>query len=325
MTEASEIVKFLRHTMGAAILCGLLLTGCSDKPKECISERKMVRLMADMQLAEAYANTVGLSRYGDHDERSEVGRGVLAAHGVTQEELDSTLAWYGRNIDKYSDLYEKVDKEIISRKMGIMRDGRDQGIINSTDMLWPYQTHGLLSTLGNTDAWILSIESPSLDKGDILEWTMKLSEMAQVNGVLGVEYEDGTADAYSQILTGNRQKYEMKLPTDTGKNVRRIYGFVRLRDNSQKPIFADSIMLRKMPFDSIEYVRHRSLRHYGRPTVTKTKAARKDTVRKDSIKMFKLPEFDDNLMPTQSSDQSKPDKQNRIRPVKPIRENAKKQ
>ena len=33
-----------------------ILLGCSDKPKGTLSEKEMVRLMADMQLAEAYSD-----------------------------------------------------------------------------------------------------------------------------------------------------------------------------------------------------------------------------------------------------------------------------
>lgn len=325
MTRGNDIFRFLKKSCGVLLLSAIVFCGCSDKPKEALSERKMVKLMADLQLAEAYSNTMGISHYGSTDKRSEIGKGVLAAHGVTQEQLDSTLAWYGRNIDDYTELYEKVDKEIVSRRKKIMKEGSQQEI-NSADMLWPYQTHGVLSQLGNSDAWIFSLESPSLEKGDMLEWTMRLSEMAQINGVLGVEYEDGTSDAYSQLLSGNKLKYEMILQTDTGKTVRRVYGTVRLRDNSQKPVFADSIMLRKMPFDSLEYVKHRSLRHYGAPARIKPKEEKKDTVSTDTVKMIKRVELDDNLRPIKQGEPIKAaksdDKPNVATQPKPLKDNG---
>lgn len=286
-------MKVLKAVVGHILVVAvMLLAGCSDKPKEAISERKMVKLMADMQLAEAYANTVGMSHYSQGNERSTIGKGILASHGVTQEELDSTLAWYGRNIDDYTNLYEKVDKEINSRRRKIMKQTGAEELVNSADILWPYQSHGVLSSLGNTDAWILSLESPGLEKGDMLEWSLRLSENSQLNGVLGVEYEDGTSDASAQLLSGTRKKYELRLQTDTGKVVRRIYGTLRLRDNDQKPVYADSMLLRKMPFDSIEYMRYRSLRHYGAPARIKPKIERKDTLTNDTLKRELLPDVD---------------------------------
>lgn len=283
MTRLNDICSMVKTIGGVMILSALLLCGCSKRPKCVLSEKKMVSLMVDMQLAEAYSNTTGLSRYGNN-ERDSLGRGVLSAHGVTQEELDSTLAWYGRNMDDYTELYLKVDKEITSRRKKLMNEGDKDRDINSADMLWPYQTHGVLSSLGNSDAWILSIESPELSRGDVLEWTMRMSESAAFNGVLGVEYSDGTSDAMSQMFSG-KQKHEIRIQTDTGKFVSRIYGSLRLKDDGRKPIFVDSLMLRRLPFDSIEYNKHRSMRHYGVPERIKPKVEEKDTVKNDSLKV----------------------------------------
>lgn len=283
MTRLNNL-DITRNMIGGVImLSAILFCGCSKRPKGVLSERKMVSLMADMQLAESYSNTVGLTRHGK-DERDALGKGVLSAHGVTQEQLDTTLAWYGRNIDEYSGLYEKVDKEIVSRRKKLLNEEDKKEDFNSADMLWPYQTHGVLSALGNSDAWILSIESPEISRGDVLEWTMRLSESAAFNGVLGVEYDDGTSDATSQMFSG-KKKYEMRLQTDTAKLVSRIYGTLRLKDSDSKPVFADSIMLRRSPFDSIEYNKHRSLRHYGVPARIKPKSdMKKDTSPTDTVK-----------------------------------------
>ena len=100
---------------GAAIFSASIFLGCDRRPKEVLSERKWSAFMADMQLAEACLNSSAVSVHS-RDGRLELGRSVLAAHGVTQEQLDTTLAWYGRNIDNYSELFEKVDKEIVARR-----------------------------------------------------------------------------------------------------------------------------------------------------------------------------------------------------------------
>lgn len=281
MTRPNKFGIMIKTIGGVIMLSALLFCGCSKRPKGVLSEKKMVSLMADMQLAEAYSNTVGMSRYGSVS-RETIGKGVLSAHGVTQEEVDSTLAWYGRNMDEYAGLYEKVDREITYRRKKLMKEEGFKDDINSADMLWPYQTHGVLSSLGNTDAWILSLDSPELERGDVLEWSMRMSESSAFAGVLGVEYADGTSDAISQMFSG-KQKYEMRLQTDTGKMVSRVYGSLRLKEPGQKPIFADSIMLRRLPFDSLEYHKHRSLRHYGVPTRIKPKVEKKDTISTDTV------------------------------------------
>lgn len=281
MVRPSEVCSNAKSIGGVIILSALLLSGCGKRPEKVLGEKEMVKLMADMQLAEAYSNSYGGGRMGS-EERNNLGKGVLAAHGVTQEELDSTLSWYGKNMDDYTELYDKVDKEIASRRKKLMKEDSQPEDINSVDMLWPYKTHGTLSTLGNSDAWILSVDMPQLDRGDVVEWSMRMSETTAFTGVLGVEYSDGTSDAFSQMLSGNR-KHEMRLQTDTGKTVTRIYGTVRLKDPAQLPIYADSIMLRKIPYDSLEYHKHRSLRHYGVPVPVVHKAPKADSIAADSV------------------------------------------
>lgn len=282
MAESNKWMKSLKIIGGVGILSALLFSGCTKRPKEVLSEKKMVRLMADMQLTESYLSSSGLNHLNS-EERENLGKGVLKAHGVTQEELDSTLSWYGRNMDDYTELFAKVDKEIIARREKIMKEERVDDQLNTADMLWPYSSHGVLSALGNSDAWILSLEAPDLDKGDVVEWSMRVSEAAQFNGVIGVEYSDGTSDANVQTLSG-KQKYELRVQTDTGKFVTRIYGTIRLRENRYKPVFSDSIMLRRIPYDSVEYSKQRYQKHYGFPVRIKPKVETKDTVANDTLR-----------------------------------------
>lgn len=268
MTEANKphITKCLLMPL---LFLAIILSGCNDRPKEVLSEKKMVRLMADMELAEAYSN-MSSQGHQDHDYRYELGRSVLATHGVTQEQLDTTLAWYGRNLDDYSELFEKVDKEILKRKKKLMNLSDEEMEMAESDILWKFGKNGLLSSLGNTDSWIFSADEPELQKGDRLQWSMHIDEPVQINGVLGVEYEDGSSEASSNVFIG-RNRLELSLQTDTGKVVRRVYGTIRLKDDTHKPLFADSISVVRLPYDSMEYRMSRNVKHYGIPVVRKPK------------------------------------------------------
>ena len=250
-------------TGGAILLSASFLMSCSRRPKEVLGEREMVSLMADMQLAEACANSSMNGKSGDLS-RYEIGRSILSAHGVTQEQLDTTLAWYGRNLDDYSELFEKVDKEIESRRKSLIKGNSSGADDSETDNLWRYGSHSLLSANGDIDAWVLSLENPDILSGDILEWSMHLINPVQLSGVLGVEYEDGSGTSVTNMFVG-RPKIEMRLQTDTGRTVRRIYGTLSLKDAAAVDIHADSILLRTLPFDSLEYRKYRGQKRYGVP------------------------------------------------------------
>ncbi len=261
---------------GAAIFSASIFLGCDRRPKEVLSEKEMVSLMADMQLAEACLNSSAVSVHSG-DGRLELGRSVLAAHGVTQEQLDTTLAWYGRNIDNYSELFEKVDKEIVARRKKLMKGAETDFDETEAGNLWRYGSHSYLAALGNSDAWILSVDEPEMSSGDMLEWSLHLLNPIQLSGVLGVEYDDGSSEATTNMFIG-RPKIEMRLQTDTGKNVKRIYGVLRAKESSDLPVHADSIRLRKLPFDSLEYRKIRGQKRYGLPSRISKKNVEKDSL-----------------------------------------------
>lgn len=175
---------------------------------------------------------------------------------MSREELDTTLAWYGRNLDEYRDLYEKVDKELKGRRAVLLGkdENREENIASNS--LWPYSKNGIISGLGNSDSWILSVDRPELQKGDMLEWSMHVKGSNAITGVLGVEYDDGTSEAVHTVFTA-RQNLELRLQTDTAKTVERIYGSMRLKSDARLPLFADSIYVRRLPFDSIEFRKYK--------------------------------------------------------------------
>lgn len=255
----------------------VILYGCSGNSRDVIPENQLVDLMADMQLAEAYADNNPDGR-DIMTRRNELAERVMAGYGVTQDQIDSTLLWYGKNIDKYSELYDKVDKRIMEKQASIEKNGKPV-LDMSGDDLWPYSRHGFISSLGSSDGWVLSIRHPELSKGDRLIWTMRPdNEMRPFNGVLGVEYEDGTAEAVnSSNSSGN--VIELTLQTDTGKKVERIYGTLLLKTKPDRPIFLDSIALRRTPFDSLEYSRYRYQRKYG--IMLPVRKEKKDTVKSE--------------------------------------------
>lgn len=264
----------------SAAIAAMLVSGCRKRPDGVLSDKEMIDLMADMQLAESYSD-YEYSGPNLRDYRNGLAESVLLQHGVSREELDSTLSWYGRNLDDYSNLFEKVDKRITEkRKVSLKTDGPDEEV--QGDMLWPYTQNGVISNLGNSDGWVVSIPAPGLEKGDMLEWTMHLPLPANLVGVLGVDYEDGTGEAVSSNFS-SRMSMDLRLQTDTGKTVDRIYGTMRLKDDLKTAVFVDSIKLRRLPFDSLEFSKYRNQKRYGIPVRFSKKDEKKDSVLADKI------------------------------------------
>lgn len=241
----------------AAAVAAAISGGCDRRPEGVISESDMVSIMADLQIAEAYSH----SQYGMKPESpkyDELGEGILAAHGVTRAEFDSTLSWYGRNMDRYEKLYRKVDRDLQSRSRKIAKESDKETSADGAPRgdFWPYTRHFLMTGREASDVLSFSIPGPQFNPGSSIEWKLRIPSGDGLNMMLGVEYEDHTA-TYSFTTNQGRNLSELKVQTDTGRNVLRVFGMARPTGGHPASLRIDSISLIALPFDSMTYDRIR--------------------------------------------------------------------
>lgn len=255
-------------------LFSLLMSSCSGKPDHVLDEGKMVDVMTDMQMAEAYYSTSsGPKTYVDKETLKE---SVLQKHGVSQEDLDSTIAYYGRNIDDYFRLYGKVEQKIRERSQGALAE-----IVGSETDIWPYGSFAMLMANQASEGFTFSFPIPDVEPGTQLEWRFRVTKPEGVEAVFGVEYENGVSMVQKKN-PGSSRSLSLALQTDTAVRAKRTFGFMTV-PTSAMPLWVDSIRLVTIEFDSLTYNRIRSQKtiHPGvsepKKTVQKT-----DTVQ-DSI------------------------------------------
>lgn len=239
----------------AALAC-LLAVGtmlsCNRKEKGVVPEGKLVELLADLETGEAYARR---PEAGLPQDRDSIGLGILAAHGVSPEQLDSTLGWYGRNLDDYAELYDKVDRELSRRlaKASARQEGEEQG---ATD-LWNGSRFFRVTPADLSETALLDLREPGLERGQVVEWKMRLTGQSQAVMTLGVEYSDGESRYQVQNLYAERRS-GVTLPTDTARDVVRLFGTLSIPlTPSSEPLLIDSITLRALPMDSTQLFRVR--------------------------------------------------------------------
>lgn len=244
------------------ILMTVFIAGCSRHPKDIIDEKKMVSIMADIQIAEAYERSGDASQFLNGENRELLGRGVLMQHGVTVEEMDSTLAWYGRNMDEYSKLFKKVDIELNKRQSKYARAaGESENDGSSTD-LWPYGRHYLIDNRSLTDGIVADIPVTDLGPGAKIIWKMKTEGAETRILTLGVNYDNGTSDI-SRVSSRNFDKWvENSLQTDSMLNVERIFAIASF-EHSKPNVYVDSVYLIHQPFNREEYSRSGLQRKVG--------------------------------------------------------------
>lgn len=253
----------MKH-LHAIIMIAVLLTGCSDRPKDIIPEEKMVKIMADLQIAEAYERN-GYTDEDFHGERKELlGRGVLRHYGVTVEEMDSTLAWYGRNMDEYSKLYKKVDDRLAKIQLKYARAAGESDNSGPSTDIWPYGRHFVIDSHQLTDGLVVNIPANELAVGDKLTWKMRTLGTAFRRITLGVDYENGRLEITSSSNNGTEPWIETSLQTDSTLNVSRIFAILDVERKSARA-FVDSVQLLHYPFNPEEYHKSGYQRKIGTP------------------------------------------------------------
>ncbi len=246
-------------------LVALLSTGCSDRPKGILSEEKMVKVMADIQIAEAYERSGDANGYLKGQNRELLGRGVLMEHGVSVEEMDSTLAWYGRNMDEYSKLYKKIDIELNKRQLKYARAAGESENEGSLADLWPYSKHYVIDGKSLTDGLIANIPVTELAPGDKLTWKMTVEGASIRNLTLGVDYEDGTSEVNKISNRGFDKWVDLSLQTDSTLVVHRVFAIADFGVPTRR-ILIDSIQLNHYALNHEEYNKsgfQRSIRPAG--------------------------------------------------------------
>lgn len=228
-----------------------------------LSEGKMADVIADLQIAEAVSNSS--TDFQTDSARNVMRMAILEKHGVTQEEYDTSLRWYGHNLDKYTKLYERVENVLARKEKKLMASsaGEKEGKESGTQ-LWPYSAMAFISPLGNSDAIQFSIPVNDLPKGERLKWKMRLSKTAPVQMTLGVDYADGATSYISQRYSGNT-RLELQLQGDSTRTITRLYGYLRVDRRSVLPVWADSIQLTHLPLAKETYASFTMQKLYDGP------------------------------------------------------------
>lgn len=278
----------------------LLGAGCNKRPKGVLSDDEMVGLIADMQIAEVYMQQHNSGYYNDSIRDSAV-QWALDKHGLSKADFDSTMTWYGRNIDDYLNLFGKVDAELAKRQNRAI--GETEKNLVSTD-LWPYSRHILISENAPSNGLEFSLPLKDIPKGERITWKMRLKGLSSGNVLLGVDYDNGMSSYTYQTQNGN-SKIDLTLQTDTAYNVKRVFGYMRTKEDHSLPIWIDSIALQQLPLDSTEYYRIHSQRKYSGFHKRVKVSEKKDTIEEDSKIAAILEDTEGNQISVKPADKRK--------------------
>ena len=230
----------------------MALTACSKVPDGILSEKKMQLVLKDMMVAESMIG-VDYEHYKTDTMKVALYESVFRKHGIDQALYDSSLIWYGRNLDIYIKVYDRVVADL-NREINDMGDVQaDAAPVSNNDSIdiWPrrrfmtFKPQAIFNGVtfdirpdrpySSGSSFVLGLRVWGLDQ------QMKPHPKVRMQADLG----DTTVIVNHTIARDGYQ--EIRLRTVATKRIKRVYGFIRL-DNADArygKIYVDSLNLMK--------------------------------------------------------------------------------
>lgn len=247
----------MRHALKILVLApAVFLAACDGTPSYVISKSEMAAVMADMHVADAVVS-LNSQAYRSDSSRMLLRQSVLERHGVTAAEFDTSLYWYGRNLDKYADVYDRAVKILEKRSSDLGGMAAVTGGVtlsgDSVDVWTGARYAFLTSRLPSRSVRFSLPADDNSESGDVYTWRLKLLDEghASVRWNMVARYADNTLDVLGST-TSRRGLNEMSFATDSTKTLVRLDGFVEI-----KPGGIASERDGEMSVDSIALLRRR--------------------------------------------------------------------
>ena len=223
--------------LGISFILFLFMAACSRAPKGIISEKNMQKLLTDMQLADAIINSDPSSFQNDEDKKA-LYQSVFDKHRVTEAVYDSSLVWYGKNLDVYMQVYNMALTDVKKKieEIGIIEP--EKILYANEDMVdvWPIGRYHEFypASLSNSLIFDLMPEE-EYSHGSIFVFGLRVMGLiagmqSPVEVHLSAEQNDTTIVVKNNITSDGT--HEMILRTLALHRVRRVYGYVRLNESA---------------------------------------------------------------------------------------------
>lgn len=243
----------LRHLLPIAIIALLCATSCRQRPKGVLSDGDMIEVLADLHIAQSYADQYP-AQFATDSARKVLRQAVLQKHGITTVELDSSLSWYGRHIDRYTELYAKVEENLRKRREKVVNGKSAVMAESSAENTYPLPRMVTFSPLAASEFYTFSFPADQLEKGEglLFKFHVLPREAGSPDFFLALEYDDKSATYTSSSLRTQNGSITAALRSDTLKSPARIYGYIRMRNNQGRYAWVDSLRLQRVPAAEVE-------------------------------------------------------------------------
>jgi hypothetical protein len=238
----------------------MVFPSCRKTPEGVLPEKKMKDVLIDIQLAENMINA-SYQNYPDSARKAVLFQSVFRKHEITQAVYDSSLVWYGKNLDVLIRIYDWVIGDINEqiRELGDVQASAAPSANQDSVNIWPRRDY-------------LTLQSDALFNGTIFDIKPEREYLPGSTFVLGLhvwgvsrkmryvpeiriaaELPDTTFVVNEKIE--NEGYREIVLKTPATKRTKRVYGYIRMdnAENNYYKIYIDNLRLLRYNYGSAAF------------------------------------------------------------------------
>ena len=254
-------------TYGLITFWGLMLLACSKVPEGILSEKKMQAIQTDMYLAEAMIH-LNPTDYPDEAYKEALFRSIFQKHKISQEVYDSSLIWYGKRLDIYIKVIDRVIVDLNSRQKSLGDIQASAAPVTKQDSvdIWPRRTSLRLAPNAIFNGVTFDIQ-PETNYSSGSSFVLGMHVWGIPQGMSSKPEIRISAVQGDTIVTINDQilrdgYHETVLKTIPTKQIKRVYGYIYMNnaDTTYHQIYLDSLNLMKYNYGRLTDMAKDSLR-----------------------------------------------------------------
>ncbi len=240
------------------ILSILIMASCHRHPDYVIGEKEMEDLLVDIHKAEAVIES-NYNIYNNNATKKKLREAVFLRHGVTQEQFDTTLVWYGHHIDKYMEIYDRVAERLRAENeeaKKLLAEENSQTMTQPGDSVdvWKQKRFHLFDSRLPSNLLTFDIATDENFRiRDYFELRFKVLMLPELNVkpqvYMAVRHANNDL-AYNWVDVEKEGWCTLSVQADSAKSISRVFGYI---------VLPMQLVPEKMYVDSLTLIR----RHYN--------------------------------------------------------------
>lgn len=240
------------------ILSILIMASCHRHPDYVIGEKEMEDLLVDIHKAEAVIES-NYNIYNNNATKKKLREAVFLRHGVTQEQFDTTLVWYGHHIDKYMEIYDRVAERLRAENeeaKKLLAEENSQTMTQPGDSVdvWKQKRFHLFDSRLPSNLLTFDIATDENFRiRDYFELRFKVLMLPELNVkpqvYMAVRHANNDL-AYNWVDVEKEGWCTLSVQADSAKSISRVFGYI---------VLPMQLVPGKMYVDSLSLIR----RHYN--------------------------------------------------------------